>query len=781
MLSISFFLCVLHVVVRPKGADAFVDGVHLGQYKSGNGGSGNAETCQSGGTGQERVPVMSTYFEPCGSVTAHAVSVERRSEEYADLFDQAPVIFAALTGPRHLLEAANSAFFETVGCDRGRVGEPLAEVVPELVPQGVLNRLDEVYRTGVAYRARDGRLLLGGSDRQREGFFDFTYEPRRDAGGRIDGVVVIAVETTAYHHAHLLAAEQRVLLEQIARDAPLHEILVGMATAIEALSPDVIVSVLLVDADGQRLRHGAAPRLPDFYNEAIDGTPIAEGVGSCGTAAYRRRPVIVTDIATDPLWQDYRELASRAGVAACWSTPIQDADGRVLGTFAMYHRTRRAPTDKDVALSAAFTRIAALAVERHSAVEASHAAQERERAAHEDLAFLLEASTAIAHEKHYADSLQRMARLTVPALAPLCSVHVVERGQAQRIAVAAAARDGEELLSSRALRDEVDAVVARVLASGTTETAHTDGRCAQLGVTGYVCVPLATRGHAFGALTLLATDLPLDDRTIALAQELGRRAASSADNAHQFTDRVRLARDLQAGLLPPELPRIPGATLAASYRPAGEGLDVGGDFYDVFPLADDRWVLMIGDVSGRGALAATTTGIVRHTARAAARLLNDPAAVVAAINDALMASTADEDQFVSLTYGELRHTSSHLALNLIRAGHVPPLVRRADGTVVELVEPGLLLGIRPDPGVCPCGIELHPGDSLVLVTDGITEARSADGEFFGEDRLADGLAAVRTTTPTAAVLMESITAAVTAFAGDATLDDEAVLVVTATS
>ncbi|MGN5380716.1 GAF domain-containing protein [Streptomyces lasalocidi] len=139
--------------------------------------------------------------------------------------------------------------------------------------------------------------------------------------------MVIAVETTAYHDAHLLASEQRVLLEQIARDAPLAEILDGMVTAIEEFSPDMIVSVLLVDPDGQHLRHGTAPHLPAFYNEAIDGTPIADGAGSCGTAAFRREPVIVTDIATDPLWKDYRDLALRAGVAACWSTPIQDADG----------------------------------------------------------------------------------------------------------------------------------------------------------------------------------------------------------------------------------------------------------------------------------------------------------------------------------------------------------------------------------------------------------------------------------------------------------------------
>ncbi|MFI6359778.1 PP2C family protein-serine/threonine phosphatase [Streptomyces sp. NPDC050743] len=106
-------------------------------------------------------------------------------------------------------------------------------------------------------------------------------------------------------------------------------------------------------------------------------------------------------------------------------------------------------------------------------------------------------------------------------------------------------------------------------------------------------------------------------------------------------------------------------------------------------------------------------------------------------------------------------------------------MRRADGTVVELTEPGLLLGIDPDPGFCPCCIDLSPGDSLVLVTAGITEARSADGEFFGEDRLVDALAAVRSTTPTATAVVESITTAVTAFAGNATLDDQAALVIIA--
>lgn len=726
---------------------------------------------------------MSLQPDRLGAVTTHPRSPLRRTEEYEDLFDQAPVIFVALSGPSHLLEAANPSFFEVFGGGRTQTGSPIGELIPELGPQGVLDRLDAVYRTGTAFRARGARLVLGAPGKEREGFFDFTYEPRRDAVGEVDGVAVIAVETTIYHHAQLLASEQRILLEQIARDAPLGSILTGMARAIEDLSPELIVSVLLADPDGRHLRHGTGPSLPAFYNEAIDGIAIGANVGSCGTAAYLRVPVTVTDIATDHRWEGYRELAARARLAACWSTPILGTDDRLLGTFAMYHRAPKAPEEKDLALSAAFARIAALAIERHQALEAGRAAREREREAREDLAFVLDASTAITREPHYADCLQRLARLTVPTLAPLCSVDVLEDGRTRRIAVAAAGRAEEDLLASPALAGQVDRAVARVLASGATETGHPAAspgdRPVLPGVTGYVSVPLATLGRTFGVLTLLATDRPLDGHAIALAEELARRAASSADNAHQFSDRVQLTRDLQAGLLPPQLPRIPGADLAAYYHPAGEGLEVGGDFYDVFPLPDDRWAFMIGDVCGRGAPAATTTGMVRHTARAAARLLHDPADVVAAINDALTGSPLDEDHFVSLVYGELRHARSHLALELIRAGHVPPLVRRTDGTVEHLVQSGLLLGIGPEFHGAPCRLDLSPGDSLVLVTDGITEARSATGEFFDEHRLADALLDRPGTTSGAAGLIEAVHAAVTAFAGRSTPDDQAALVLTA--
>jgi GAF domain-containing protein len=308
-------------------------------------------------------------------------------EDVRALFGQSIAVFASLRGPTHVVEAANPAFFATIGEDRARTGVPLAELMPELAGQGFITLLDEVHRTGEPHTGRDVRVVLGTGPDAREAFFDFTYEPRRDAGGAVTGIRVIGVETTQIRHAQRLLTEHRALLEQIARQAPLTDVLDGMARCIENLAPqEVLVSVLLAEPDGLHLRHGAAPSLPGFYNEAIDGIATGEGVGSCGTAAHRREPVIVTDIATDPFWDDFRDLADRAGLAACWSTPILARDGSLLGTFAMYHRVPRVPQDFDLALARVFTGTAALAIERHHGEQARQDAEARAEAANTRLA-----------------------------------------------------------------------------------------------------------------------------------------------------------------------------------------------------------------------------------------------------------------------------------------------------------------------------------------------------------------------------------------------------------
>ncbi|MEU0234194.1 MULTISPECIES: SpoIIE family protein phosphatase [unclassified Streptomyces] len=705
------------------------------------------------------------------------------------LFGQSMAVFASLAGPAHMLETANPAFFAAIGGpERTRTGVPLGQLMPELVAQGFIALLDRVYRTGEAHVGRNARVLLGEGADTREAFFDFTYEPRLDAGGNVMGVRVIGMETTQVQHAQRLTAEHRALLEQIARQAPLPEVLEGMVRVIEDLAPEeVLVSVLLADADGGRLRHGAAPSLPDFYNRAIDGIATGEGVGSCGTAAHRRRPVIVTDIATDPFWDDFRDLADKAGVAACWSTPILARDGSLLGTFAMYHRSPRTPREADLALARVFADTAALAIERHRAEQARRAAEAREQAARDDLAFLLNASTALSSDLDVPQTLNRLATACVPRLAPLGAVDVVEGGRVRRVATAAPTRHQQDLLASHIpVYDAADDAVARVLASGVTEVARRapsgPGPWRELGVTGYVCLPLLDRGRAFGAVTLLSTgEHAFDGHAVALAEELTRRAALAARNARQYTHRAALARDLQAGLLLPDLPRVPGAEVATYYHPAGEGLDIGGDFYDVFPLEGDRWAFLLGDVCGRGAIAATTTALVRHTARAVAPLLPGPEAVVAAVNQALINRPAGHGTgFVTLVYGRLTPTDHGLDVELVRAGHTMPLHLDARGTVRAVDVPGALLGIGPETHLTAHRLLLRPDESLLLYTDGITEARDAAGEQFGEDRLVAALADTPPRTGPRHVV-ETLTRAVSAFTGDHGIDDDqAALVLTAT-
>ncbi|MFH9954561.1 SpoIIE family protein phosphatase [Streptomyces roseolus] len=705
------------------------------------------------------------------------------------LFGETTAVFASLAGPAHMVESANPAFFQAIGADpRVRTGMPLGQLLPDSAGQGLIGLLDRVYRTGTPRTGRDARVLLDDGAQPREAFFDFSYEPRVDVGGNVTGVRVIGVETTQVKQAQRFTAEHRLLLEQIARQAPLPDVLDGMARAIEELSPeDLVVSVLLADPDGRRLLHGAAPSLPDFYNRAIDGIGIGEGVGSCGTAAHRRATVIVGDIATDPLWDDFRDLARRADLAACWSTPVLGRDGALLGTFAMYHRVPRLPQPSDLALARLFADTAALAVERQQAEAARRAAETRERAARGDLAFLLQASTAFTVDLDAVQTLERLADSCAPRLAPLCAVDVVENGRLRRVATAAPDERLRQVLASHTpVYDADDDAVARVLATRASEIARRapsgPGPWQDLGATGYLCIPLLDRGTAFGAVTLLSTEAePFDGHRVALAEELARRAASAVRNARQYTHRVTLARDLQAGLLMPEIPDVPGADVATSYHPAGEGLDIGGDFYDVFPLDDGRWAFLLGDVCGRGAIAATTTALVRHTARAVAPLLPGPEDVVAAVNRALVNRPGSHGTgFVTLVYGTLTPTRHGLDVELVRAGHTFPLHLDSRHATRPVDAPGSLLGISAGTDVVTRSLRLGPHESLLLYTDGITEARDGTGEQFGEARLAEAVAGAPPR-PSAQQLVDAVTRAVRDFTGGQEIDDDrAVLVLTAT-
>jgi len=174
----------------------------------------------------------------------------------------------------------------------------------------------------------------------------------------------------------LLAGEKRIL-EMIAKGDSLPAIFDALCQLVEAQLPDVISSVLLLEGD--RLRHGGAPSLPNSYNEAINGLVIGPSEGSCGTAAYRAEPVIVSNIATDPLWAKYRDLALSHSLRACWSTPIISSENKVLGTFAMYYREPRSPTSQDFGLVELATHLVRIAVERDRAEQALRTSEQLAR------------------------------------------------------------------------------------------------------------------------------------------------------------------------------------------------------------------------------------------------------------------------------------------------------------------------------------------------------------------------------------------------------------------
>lgn len=170
---------------------------------------------------------------------------------------------------------------------------------------------------------------------------------------------------------------QSHVLEMIARGEPLESVLTSLMLLIEAQVEEMLCSILLLSDDGGHVRHGAAPSLPPDYVKAVDGAPIGPKNGSCGTAMFLAKPVIVTDIFTDPLWEDYRGLAEASGLRACWSTPIFSGSGKVLGSFAMYYRQPQSPSGSEAKLTEVATHIAGIAIEHQRAEEERRRAEDQ--------------------------------------------------------------------------------------------------------------------------------------------------------------------------------------------------------------------------------------------------------------------------------------------------------------------------------------------------------------------------------------------------------------------
>ena len=326
------------------------------------------------------------------------------------------------------------------------------------------------------------------------------------------------------------------------------------------------------------------------------------------------------------------------------------------------------------------------------------------------------------------------------------------------------------------------AVAIRDLANDTT-FAQFSPAAARAGVGAVYSFPLRLDDRQLGALELYAKeplDLPEADLVgaqtladVAAAYLLNARAREAAQEATRAS--TELAATLQESLLPPQLPLVPGLAVAARFVAGRGGTLVGGDFYDVFPLPADRWGVVMGDVVGHGARAATLAALARYTVRTLAILQPQPDMVLASLNDTVLAR-GEPERFLSCVYLAASATDAGIAVTLARGGHPAPLLRRSAGTIEAVVPAGGLLGCGPDAGVESCELLLAPGDLLLLYTDGAVESRRGTDQF-GEDRLRDVLAA---TGADATALVDAVVDAVLTHGGGDLVDDVAVLALLAT-
>jgi serine phosphatase RsbU (regulator of sigma subunit)/PAS domain-containing protein len=373
---------------------------------------------------------------------------------------------------------------------------------------------------------------------------------------------------------------------------------------------------------------------------------------------------------------------------------------------------------------------------------------------------LAEAGRVLAGSLDYEETLHKVAWLAVPALADWCTVDVVGDRGLERVAVAHADPSKAELAEQlRGVWIDPGGTVgpAAVLRTGRSELhrhvdeahyraaalnpAHREAML-QIGARSNASVSMTVRGQRVGVITLSTAESgrTLGPEQVTVLEELGRRAAVAVDSARVHRQRSAIARTLQESLLPPQLPEIPGIETAALYRAAGEGIDVGGDFYDLFNVSEDEWIAVIGDVCGKGAEAAAVTALARYTIRTAAVRRRSPAAIMRWLNDAMCRADLD-GRFCTIACAHIDTSRTAIRVSIALGGHPPVLLRRASGEVEELGEPGTLLGLVRDPKLEDTHTEIGAGDALVLYTDGIIEARAPE-RVLGPEDLRAALAAV---------------------------------------
>jgi serine phosphatase RsbU (regulator of sigma subunit) len=369
--------------------------------------------------------------------------------------------------------------------------------------------------------------------------------------------------------------------------------------------------------------------------------------------------------------------------------------------------------------------------------------------------FLSEASRVLAGSLDYEQTLRTVARLAVPAVADWCAVDLAAGDGIERVAVAHV--DPERLELAREVQERYppdprsDRGVFGVLRHAHTELhreisdemlehAARDPEHLEIlrsvGLRSVMLAPMTLRDRVLGVISFVSAESGrrFDEHDLALAEDLALRAAAAVENARLYETASTISATLQSSLLPPLLPDLPGMEIAGAYRPADRGLEVGGDFYDVFSTAEDQWYAVIGDVCGKGAEAAAVTALARYTIRAAAVRRRSPSAILRWLSDAMIQQSADRDgRFCTIACAHLDVSRSPPRITVACGGHPLPLVVRAGGAVEELGTPGTLLGLVANPDLQDRSTELRGGDTLVLYTDGLTEAGAPEHVWEPEE------------------------------------------------
>ena len=247
---------------------------------------------------------------------------------------------------------------------------------------------------------------------------------------------------------------------------------------------------------------------------------------------------------------------------------------------------------------------------------------------------------------------------------------------------------------------------------------------------------LTRLGNELGVLEVVdAHEREFSARDEAILTQLAQLASVAIINAQLYDRERTIARTLQRSLRPGALPPVGGLSAAVRFRPAGEGIELGGDFYDLFPAGDGAWTALIGDVQGKGPDAAAVTALARHTMRAAAAYESRPSGVLTLLHRALRDQAGDEGRFCTVSYAHLRVGHDRIVLELACGGHPLPLVVHPDGRVTPVGRLGTLLGSDIEPVLTDVAVTLGPGEVLVLYTDGVTEVRRRRQEVFGHREL----------------------------------------------